>query len=429
MTIDQMVARVWLMLDKALLLLALTMIGAVLLWQLGRWSARQAGRGAAALTAVMDATVQRRDLSETLGRLLQSVADELQAMNGALFLSDAREGWTLVHTVGLADVAPLTLLPADDALVQSASEASNPVVVAQVHDPLIPWAALAHDLSVVRFGVARPGRRLGLIALGWSSLNRARAERETLSVIARYAGKVLAEFEAITQRAQDVRVLGLELQRREALTRAAAHDVLNALSAACEALGESPADATGVLALTQLRLVGGMLTDLRDPDRTLERQPVSVEALVEMASGLMALHRADLPVAFEVEVAPALPDVLGDRVELVRVLDNLLTNAVRHNIDAPAVRVWLQVRSVMDGVQFEVGDDGAGFSAEALSQAFTFGLSTDSAGRVRGSGIGLWSCQRIVAAHGGHIWIESQAGHGARVCFVLPAIEPCVEAT
>ena len=263
MTIDQMVARVWLMLDKALLLLALTMIGAVLLWQLGRWSARQAGRGAAALTAVMDATVQRRDLSETLGRLLQSVADELQAMNGALFLSDAREGWTLVHTVGLADVAPLTLLPADDALVQSASEASNPVVVAQVHDPLIPWAALAHDLSVVRFGVARPGRRLGLITLGWSSLNRARAERETLNVIARYAGKVLAEFEAITQRAQDVRVLGLELQRREALTRAAAHDVLNKLSVACEVLGERSADETTTLALTQLRLVGQMLTDLR----------------------------------------------------------------------------------------------------------------------------------------------------------------------
>jgi len=147
-----------------------------------------------------------------------------------------------------------------------------------------------------------------------------------------------------------------------------------------------------------------------------------------MASGLMALHRADLPVAFEVEVAPTLPDVLGDRVELVRVLDNLLTNAVRHNIDAPALRVWLRVCRVMDGVQFEVGDDGAGFSPEALSQAFTFGLSTDSTGRVRGSGMGLWSCQRIVAAHGGRIWIESEAGHGTRVCFRLPVMGINLEA-
>lgn len=403
MSLDPLAARLWLALDQALLTLLVAGLAALLGGQIGRWSARRAGRDLQALTAVMDATVQRRDLRETLGRLVEVSVSELGARSGAIYLLEDGQ-WALAHAVQVAEVTRLLAVPV--------SAGAEPVGVVGVADPPGPWAALAPGaVSVVRFGLARPGRRCGLLAFGWLSAAEARRRRAALEAVARYAGKVLAEFEALAQRALDVRALGVALQRQEALARAAAHDVLNKLSVACEALEGQPG--LNALALTQLRLVGRLLQDLRDPDRPLARRPVPVESLAELAASLMALHAADLPLRFELAIEPDLPEVLGDPLELGRVLDNLLTNAVRHNVDAPALRVWLRVSAEAGGLRFEVGDDGRGFAPEARQAV------TDWPGP--GQGLGLWSCRRILAAHAGQLWIESEAGRGARVCFWAPA--------
>jgi signal transduction histidine kinase len=410
MVTDPFTVRLWLALDQLLLALLIAALGALLGWQLGRWSARQAGRDLQAVTAVMDATVQRRDLRETLGRLVEVSVSALGARNGAVYLLEENH-WALVHAVQLAEVGRLLVVPIADAI----SAGAEPVGVAHLTDPQGRWTALAvapGAISAVRFGLARPGRRCGLLVLGWPSAARARQRRAALNALARYAGKVLAEFEALAQRALDVRALGVALQRQEALARAAAHDVLNRLSVTCEALEGQPG--LNALALTQLRLVGRLLQDVRDPDRPLARRPVPVESLAELAASLMALHAADLPVRFEMAIAPDLPEVFGDPLELGRVLDNLLTNAVRHNVDVPALHVWLRVSGEAAGLRFEVGDDGQGFSPEAKQAA----TSNDWPGP--GQGLGLWSCRRILAAHGGRLWIES--GPGARVCFWVPAV-------
>ncbi len=73
-----------------------------------------------------------------------------------------------------------------------------------------------------------------------------------------------------------------------------------------------------------------------------------------------------------------------------------------------------------DAIQFEVSDDGKGIPAEARQRLFEFGYRHDDSGMIQGYGLGLWSCRRIVEAHGGQIGVDSEAEQGACFWFTLP---------
>lgn len=419
------------------ILLAVAMALGVLwaAWFMGKWSARRERRAADALGAVMQATVLRRNLKETMGRLLEATVRGLNADSGALHLADEQSGGLrLVYAVGIVQLARLTQIPFDDPLVAYLEADAEGVVTAEVDDDGLPWAALANGqrLALAAVGIGRAWRRSsklqGLITLGWPSCRAATAHRVSLLNIGRYAQQVLSDFEEIEQRAHDIQALSAQLQRQDVLARTSAHDVLNMLTAAYGTFGTllldgpiAPAEREPLeRALAQIAMVNQMLEDLRDPDRPIQPERVRVESLIELAAGMMAPYQSSLPVRFILDVPPGLPDVWGERVEILRVLDNLLTNAVRHNGDFMPIRVWLRVRRVSDEVEIEVGDSGGGISPDVYDRLFELGFRMDSTGRVRGHGMGLWSCRRIVEAHGGRIWVESRPGEGTRFFFTLP---------
>jgi signal transduction histidine kinase len=111
-----------------------------------------------------------------------------------------------------------------------------------------------------------------------------------------------------------------------------------------------------------------------------------------------------------------------DADRLHQVLTNLLTNAVKYSPDGGLIRVEI---AVCDGrVTVCVRDCGVGLTPEEAQHVFERFFRVQSARRLEGSGLGLYICQSILAAHGGHIWVESAGpGQGCSFCFALPCAE------
>jgi signal transduction histidine kinase len=117
--------------------------------------------------------------------------------------------------------------------------------------------------------------------------------------------------------------------------------------------------------------------------------------------------------------APAAPVVASfDHDRIVQVLSNLLGNAMKFT---PAKgQVELHVTQQTDGIEFALSDSGPGIHPSALPHVFKRFWQVDSSAR-RGLGLGLHICEKIVAAHGGQIWVESELGKGSTFRFTLPA--------
>ena len=118
-------------------------------------------------------------------------------------------------------------------------------------------------------------------------------------------------------------------------------------------------------------------------------------------------------------VATAAPMALnGDHAALLRVLVNLLDNAVRH----ARSDVELRVRAEGDDVLFEVQDDGPGIAPDDLPQLFEplFRADRTRNSATGGAGLGLAIVQRLTAAHGGSVHAENRPEGGARFVVRCP---------
>jgi PAS domain S-box-containing protein len=111
----------------------------------------------------------------------------------------------------------------------------------------------------------------------------------------------------------------------------------------------------------------------------------------------------------------ALPAVLGNECDLVRLFQNLISNAVKYRSAAPSeIRITAE-QSGPDWV-IKIRDNGIGIPREHHHRVF--GLFTRlNNHRVPGAGIGLAVCKKIVEERGGTIWVESEPGAGSTFCF------------
>ncbi|TCO82636.1 Na+/proline symporter [Plasticicumulans lactativorans] len=120
--------------------------------------------------------------------------------------------------------------------------------------------------------------------------------------------------------------------------------------------------------------------------------------------------------------APAAASVItGDTDRLTQVFINLLSNAVKFCPDADG-RVAVRLRADAARVRIEVEDNGPGIPADQLQQVFEkfHQVSSQQAGKPKGTGLGLPISQKIVERHGGRIWADSAPGRGATFIVELP---------
>lgn len=152
-----------------------------------------------------------------------------------------------------------------------------------------------------------------------------------------------------------------------------------------------------------------------DGDPELAIEPVLPGELVRRAVLGLGPIAERAGVAIELQLARGLPVVQGDGNRLMRALENLLENAIRH----AQARIVVQVVEHEAGVRFEVRDDGSGFGGGAV--VGTVDLLSPALPRDRhGSGLGLRVASRIASAHGGNLEAENPASGGAVVALWLP---------
>jgi signal transduction histidine kinase len=180
------------------------------------------------------------------------------------------------------------------------------------------------------------------------------------------------------------------------------------------------------------------LPSLEEQTRTLATMVDDLFELAQIDSGALGLELEEAPIAGPVlaslrgvEAEARLRGIrldseVNDAVrarfapfELQRVLQNLLTNALRHTPSDGSVAV--RVSANHDEVQVTVEDTGEGLGDDARERMFERFWRGDRARSMRGAGLGLAIARALVEAQGGRIWAENRPGGGARVSFTLPA--------
>lgn len=149
-----------------------------------------------------------------------------------------------------------------------------------------------------------------------------------------------------------------------------------------------------------------------------ERAAVDLNAVVDEVVELMRREIADHRVTLHTRLAPGLPPVPADRIQLQQVLINLVVNAIQAMAETPRRDLTIETRTdSAREVLVLVGDSGIGLEPEAMEHLFTPFRTT----KPGGMGLGLSICRSIVEAHGGRIWASRNAEAGVTFHVALPA--------
>jgi signal transduction histidine kinase len=127
----------------------------------------------------------------------------------------------------------------------------------------------------------------------------------------------------------------------------------------------------------------------------------------------LAIRDSDARITFD-----HLPTVMADEIQLMRLLQNLVSNAIKYR-GADPPRIHLAARDADTEWVFTVQDNGVGIDPKYADQIFTV-FKRLHGREYPGTGIGLAICKKVVERHGGHIWVESKPGQGASFYFTLP---------
>jgi PAS domain S-box-containing protein len=142
----------------------------------------------------------------------------------------------------------------------------------------------------------------------------------------------------------------------------------------------------------------------------------------DVVRDVAALVRAEVvrfEIALALDLAPAFPPVVGDRVQLQQVVLNLVMNAIEAMASVTSRPRTLVIRSERhegDMVRLAVHDTGVGIAASDVDRVFGAFFTTKPAGM----GMGLSISRSIIEAHGGRLWAAANEPHGAIFQFSLP---------
>ena len=154
--------------------------------------------------------------------------------------------------------------------------------------------------------------------------------------------------------------------------------------------------------------------------------PTDLKRVTEMSVNKVRLLADAKHVQLLVEAPAQRVWVKADALRIEQVLDNLLSNALKFSSGGGIVKVLMKPDSKAGVLEVSVSDGGPGIQAEDLPYIFErfYQGRTKAKHATPGSGLGLALAKKVVEAHGGRIWIESEAQKGTTVRFILRLTNP-----
>ena len=174
--------------------------------------------------------------------------------------------------------------------------------------------------------------------------------------------------------------------------------------------------------ISDAQRAGDVILEIRALSRKTapKRAPLDINDLIQGVVRLVTREAQAHGASVRLDLAPALPAVVGDRVQLQQVVINLVINAIQAMASVAARPRELSIRSRQNEaghVLIEVADSGHGIGSTKADQLFKAFFTTKPAGM----GMGLSICRSIIEAHGGTVWATDNTPSGAVFHFTLPA--------
>jgi FixJ family two-component response regulator/signal transduction histidine kinase len=398
----------------------------------------------ATLAALLTAGPDERDRVIEAG--LHDVAQVLGAERATLWQRASEEQRFVKTHRWLADhVAPPPEISSDETLPWIHSRLVDGKVVRFDRYADLPNEARSDLVTLralgIRAGITVPiavsGKVVGALSLATASsdhvwpdalIPRVKLLGEVFASVLARDGAERREHDAQTQAAHAARVgtMGmLAASLVHELTQPLAASLANAESAA-ELLADPAPDLDELRSavddiVADDRRVGELIQQLRRFLRRgeSERAEIDVRNAIDDAIHLVSHDASEHDVVIETEIAPSLPRVAADRVQIQQVLVNLLSNAC-DAVGAQPVRdrrVALRAKASDGGVAIEVEDSGPGIDDATLARAFQPFFTT----KPKGMGLGLSISRSIAAAHGGKLSARSTVGRGTTFRLDLPS--------
>ncbi len=388
----------------------------------------------------------------------------LEADRGALgLLTDDGDALELLEVQGYGEaiVGPFRRMPVDAAIpAAEAARERAPVWIESNEEYAVRYPDAYRDVqrvtgsaAVAALPLADREGLLGVLCLAFGSRRAIGMEDRALTLLlAQHMGTALRR--ARRQRDQEMDARTRRRARDDALAEVA-HDLrspLQLITVNAEILHRraplEEEDEKLVLAVARAaRRMGGLIENVLD-SAALERGRLSLDlaaepvaSLLEEAAEAYRPHAERAELSLSVDCPPGLPEVAVDRRRILRVLSNLLDNAIKFTPAGGSVelRAWSSHEETRNLVGISVRDTGPGIDPEDRAHLFERfwhgrapaqreqgaegpppGVEPGGRAGATGSGLGLSICRGIVEAHGGRIWLESPPGRGATFSFTLP---------
>lgn len=157
---------------------------------------------------------------------------------------------------------------------------------------------------------------------------------------------------------------------------------------------------------------------LESADLTFQMSPTDISRGIKVVC-------EDTAIATDRQITLDIPDdiplVMADEPRLQRVIQNLISNAIKFSPEQGNVEVAVRTRG--DHVEVKVKDHGIGMKPDDLHRVFDKFARVEQprgGGKIKGTGLGLYITKSFVEGQGGTIWVESEAGEGSTFTFTLP---------